>query len=103
MLLQHPWLAPLTKIDTISEEDEEEAEAAAAAPPTEQTQHTPANGAAEEDGTQWVDKEVGQWVREQLRKKREGLLGKAKQPALHAAPLDAVPSSKPSNRGAVAV
>ena len=102
MLLQHAWLAPLAQIDTITEEDEEEAEAAAAASPSDDTA---ANGAHnEDDGTQWVDKEVGMWVREQIRKKKEGLLGKANKPALHAAPLDAGSGKRPvSNKGAVAV
>ena len=106
MLLQHAWLAPLAQIDTITEEEEEEVEAAVAARPTDEV--APTNGADDlNDGTQWVDKEVGMWVREQLRKKKEGLLGKVKKPALHAAPLDAVPSPDPgakhSNKGAVAV
>jgi len=102
MLLQHAWLAPLALPDTITEEDEEAAEQAEAEPskPVEE-----ANG--EDDGTQWVDKEVGLWVREQIRKKKAGLLGKSTKPALHAAPLDTVPSPsadrKPANAGAVAV
>lgn len=74
MLLQHAWLAPLMKPDTITEEDEEEAEAQAE------------SGVDQE---QWIDKEVGEWVREQLEKKRQGTLGKHRKPALHAAPLDA--------------
>jgi len=102
MLLQHAWLAPLALPDTISEEDEEEAERAELEPPkpAEET-----NG--DDDGTQWIDKEVGLWVREQIRKKKAGLLGKSTKPALHAAPLDTVPSPaadrQPANAGAVAV
>ena len=104
MLLQHAWLAPFDKIDTISEEDEEAAEAGgtdgskAAIPQAEQ------DGALGEK-EQYVDKDVGEWVREQIRKKKEGLLGKHRKPALHAAPLDAVPSPTlpKRNAGAVAV
>ena len=100
MLLQHAWLAPLAKPDTISEEDEED----------EAAHHLQSNGGVVEDeageGTQWIDKDVGEWVREQLRKKKAGTLGNSRKPALHAAPLDAVPSPVRGtgvNAGAVAV
>lgn len=76
-LLQHPWLAPLLKPPTISEEDEDlsdqEVAQEALAPDT-------------------LDKEVAQWVSSAMERKRNGTMGKTVKPALHAAPLDAVPS-----------
>jgi len=54
------------------------------------------------ESERWVDREVGEWVRGQIEKKRNGTLGKKAKPALHAAPLDAT-SSTQSNKGAVAV
>lgn len=68
------------------EEDEEAAEAGAdtetgASPPT-----TP-------EGAPVEDKEVGDWVRDALERKRSGKMGKGATPALHAAPLDAVVGS----------
>ena len=79
MLLQHPWIAALAKPVTISEEDEEAA----------------ANGEDFEaprmdDG----DAEVCDWVCQAMARRarslEQGLHGPLK-PALHAAPLDAVP------------
>lgn len=95
MLLQHAWLAPLVKPETITEEDEDAeaaAEAAAAAgedvpEPSSQLSSVP----AEDDGG-FVDREVGEWVIDALRKKKEGTLGQHAKPALHAAPLDATAS-----------
>jgi len=94
MLLQHAWLAPLVKPETITEEDEEDVEAAKAAP-------SGVDGASPKGSPQpieaVVDEEVAEWVNSVLEKKRNGTLGKAAQkPALHAAPLDAV-SSPPLN------
>ncbi|PVH97086.1 kinase-like protein [Periconia macrospinosa] len=94
MLLQHAWLAPLVKPETITEEDEEDVEAVKAAP-------SGADGASPKGSPQpieaVVDEEVAEWVNSVLEKKRNGTLGKAAQkPALHAAPLDAV-SSPPLN------
>lgn len=43
-----------------------------------------------------IDKEVGLWVVETLEAKRAGKLKPADQPALHAAPLDAVASTSPA-------
>ena len=82
MLLRHPWLAPLLKPPTISEEDEETAEEAD----------------AEEKGTgpAVLDKEVADWVVNAMERRRSGKMGKKAKPALHAAPLDAVPSPSPS-------
>ncbi|OJD30116.1 ste ste7 protein kinase [Diplodia corticola] len=82
MLLQHAWLAPLLKPETIAEEDEEEAEdGSAAAPPVDYTGKTAPE-----------DPEVAQWVLDALEKKRTGKLAQSLKPALHAAPLDAVSS-----------
>lgn len=103
MLLRHPWLAALSKPETIAEEpeDEENEEAAAAN-----------EGAASGEGPQerMIDEEVGQWVRDAIaqrkarkaKKDAEGGEGgdgtsegggegerKKSRPALHAAPLDA--------------
>lgn len=92
MLLQHAWLAPLAKPETIAEEDEEEAEAAAA---TDSESHT--SKGSPEPIEVVADQEVADWVKEALEKRRQGKLGKAPKPALHAAPLDAV--SSPSHNG----
>lgn len=99
------------KPDVISEEDEEAAEAAEesgdgaqgeglAAPESEVAAASTAQQLG--DTEKWVDREVGEWVRGQIEKKRNGTLGKKAKPALHAAPLDAT-SSTTSNKGAVAV
>ena len=76
MLLRHPWLAQMLKPPTIAEEDEDAVEEAA----TEETA----------PGT--TDQEVARWVLTALERKQNGMMGKKAQPALHAAPLDAVPS-----------
>jgi mitogen-activated protein kinase kinase len=94
MLLQHAWLAPLIKPETITEEDEEEVEAAVAAPP---------DAAAGDIGTPELieavhDQEVADWVKGAIERRRQGKLGKGvEKPALHAAPLDAI--SPPLNGG----
>ncbi|KAL1641776.1 MAP kinase kinase Wis1 [Diplodia intermedia] len=83
MLIQHAWLAPLLKPETITEEDEEEAgedDAAAGAPVDYTGKVAP------------EDPEVAQWVLDALEKKRTGKLAQSLKPALHAAPLDAVSS-----------
>ena len=93
MLLEHAWLAPLIKPQTIVEEDEEEVEAAVAAGPD------PAAG----DNVLPVaieavhDQEVADWVKAAIERRRQGKLGKVEKPALHAAPLDAI--SPPLNGG----
>lgn len=94
MLLQHAWLAPLAKPETITEEDEEEAEATADV--------TGGEAAGDKGSPQPIepvhDKEVADWVKDAIDKRKKGLLGKgAQKPALHAAPLDAV--SSPSADG----
>jgi mitogen-activated protein kinase kinase len=91
MLLQHAWLAPLTKPDAIMEEEEDEAGELA----------SPAPGKADpfDDARlppDVVDKEVGLWLIETLEAKRAGKLARADKPALHAAPLDAVASTSPA-------
>lgn len=40
-----------------------------------------------------ADKEVAHWVRDALERKRTGKMASAEKPALHAAPLDTVPTS----------
>lgn len=114
MLLQHAWLAPMQKPDTISEEaeDEEEAEAEAASTiassltdaggrvPASGNEATAENKAAVDlkavgnDGapTVFIDEEMGRWVLEALEKRKKGVLGKSRKPALHAAPLDGLSS-----------
>jgi mitogen-activated protein kinase kinase len=80
MLLRHGWLAPLMKPPTISEEDEESADA------------TGVEG-LEAGMPETADKEVATWVREAMERRRNGTMGKAEKPALHAVSLDAVPTS----------
>ena len=76
-LLQHPWLSPLLKPPTITEEDEDCAN-------EEVAQETVVPGA--------LDGEVAEWVASAMERKRNGTMGKQMKPALHAAPLDAVPT-----------
>ena len=79
LLLQHAWLAPLVKPQTIVEEDEDED--ASAAPPSA--------SAGDRGGEEKVfDADVAAWVVDALGRRRRGELGTAAQPALHAAPLD---------------
>ena len=83
MLLRHAWLAPLLKPPTIVEADEEQASEA-----TDADSATPGV----------VDREVADWVANAMERRRNGSIGKKAKPALHAAPLDAVPSpSKEAN------
>ncbi len=77
MLLRHPWLQPLLKPPTITEEDEEGTEDAP-------EHETSAPGV--------IDKEVSQWVTGAIEWKRNGTMANKSKPALHAAPLDAVNS-----------
>ncbi|KAF2749448.1 Pbs2-type MAP kinase [Sporormia fimetaria CBS 119925] len=88
MLLQHAWLAPLVKPATITEEDED----------AEEEAHNGTSPADAEAGVVF-DKEVADWVKDAIEKRKKGILGKGVQkPALHAAPLDVVPS--PGQNGA---
>ena len=80
-LLQHPWLAPLRKPPTISEVDEDFANEDSA------HEEVVASGA--------LDIEVAEWVLSAMEGRRNGTTGKKSKPALHAAPLDAVPSPSP--------
>jgi mitogen-activated protein kinase kinase len=83
MLLQHPWLASVSKPNTIAEADED-AESAEELP-------------SESSGENSYDKEVGDWVTHAIERKKAGLMGSSAKPALHAAPLDSIsPSEKPS-------
>jgi hypothetical protein len=86
MLLRHIWLAPMVKPATISED--EEAEKAAEAGDS----MNPA-GTIEQSQSAEHDPEVAEWVKNALERKRNGQLSFAKKPALHEAPLDAVPGS----------
>lgn len=73
MLLRHPWLAPLMQPPS-ADGDEAGAEPAVSSAATE-------------------DKEVAEWVQEQMDRRARGLLQEADKPALHAVALDAVPGS----------
>lgn len=82
MLLQHGWLAELSKPHTISEEDED----------AELDDAT--GGHFGKSGTE--DEEVANWVKNALERKKKGLLGQARKPPLHTAPLDTVsPAASP--------
>jgi len=90
MLLQHGWLASLSKPATISEGDEEE-----------EDNLEDGEGAAGEMGdgkpyTGTEDKEVAEWVINAMDRKRKGLMGTSAVPALHKAPLDTIsPAASP--------
>jgi mitogen-activated protein kinase kinase len=83
MLLQHGWLAELSKPTTISEEDEligDENEDGLADTPAEN-----------------FDKEVSEWVFRAIDRKRSEKMGEAPKPALHKAPLDSMsPTASPA-------
>lgn len=83
VLLRHAWLAPLMKPPTISEDDEGEQAAEAG------IEAALSNEAAPDT----ADKEVADWVKEALERKKAGKMAVSKKPALHEAPLDAVPGS----------
>lgn len=87
MLLQHSWLLSLSKPSTISEEAEEETDTE-----SEGGLNTTSPGPA--DG----DSEVREWVRSAMEKQKKQIeegFKKPEKPALHAAPLDVVPSPNP--------
>ena len=78
MLLQHGWLASLSKPETIAEGDEDE------------------DGAGMDMTSRGnEDAEVAAWVKNALDRKKKGLMGESQKPALHAAPLD---SMSPASR-----
>ncbi|KFZ14163.1 hypothetical protein V502_06188 [Pseudogymnoascus sp. VKM F-4520 (FW-2644)] len=83
MLLQHPWLAGLSKPAAISEEGDEVADSSSPAAATNGTSTAKAADPA-------YDEEVAEWVKTALKRKAEGLMGSSAKPALHAAPLDSV-------------
>ncbi|GJN67655.1 hypothetical protein PLIIFM63780_005097 [Purpureocillium lilacinum] len=81
MLLQHPWLKPFSKPQTITEEAEEGEEAEKVAEAVGKIQ---LGGGTEDD-------EVADWVKGVLKRKQERSgTGGPSRPALHAAPLDSV-------------
>ncbi|KAK3699790.1 MAP kinase kinase Wis1 [Vermiconidia calcicola] len=96
MLLQHAWLAPIAKPETIIEEDEEAAEAADAANAEIPAPQNESGGGTDAGGEEFVDREVGEWVLEAIDRRRRGVMGKAAKPALHAAPLDATGVGSPA-------
>ena len=77
MLLRHAWLSPLMKPPSISEEDEDTE--AFSSPSDQETPIT-------------ADEEVSEWVVGAMERRRAGTAGRGQKPALHAAPLDAIPS-----------
>ena len=85
LLLRHAWLAALMKPPTISEDGEAEAAAEAGADTSSFRGAVP--------GSETADIEVANWVRAAIERKLSGKSGKPEKPALHAAPLDAVPGS----------
>lgn len=102
MLLQHAWLAPLVKPETITEEDEGEEEAEGAADAESDLADDADSHSSPKPNEPVFDKEVAEWVKDALEKRRNGTLGKGVQkPALHAAPLDAMTS--PGHNGVSAM
>lgn len=77
MLLRHPWLLPLAKPATIAEENEENSDF---------------SGTTQSSESDFHDAEVAHWVLGALESKKVGSIGKKAKPALHAAPLNSVPS-----------
>ncbi|KAM0326373.1 hypothetical protein ACHAQA_006975 [Verticillium albo-atrum] len=88
MLLQHPWLTPLSKPETITEEAEEGEEADVIADAVGNI-----NLSSSTD-----DEEVAAWVQGVMERKRLGKLASgSSKPALHAAPLGVSPVSSPQS------
>lgn len=83
MLLRHPWLAPLMRPPT-------EADAARSADAS-QASEVPAPHETPSFLTE--DKEVAEWVKKQLERRKAGHLQDATKPALHAVALDKVATS----------
>lgn len=83
MLIRHAWLSPLMKPPTISEDEEAEKLAEAGAELDGDLEPLPLT----------ADKEVADWVKRSLERKKAGKMAISEKPALHAAPLDAVPGS----------
>jgi mitogen-activated protein kinase kinase len=82
-----PWIASLSKIETITEEDEEDGDVDAVAEVVGKLDLS--------SGTD--DEEVMEWVKTVLERKKQGLdQNTAAKPALHTAPLDQMsPVSSP--------
>jgi mitogen-activated protein kinase kinase len=103
MLLNHPWIKPLTKPATITEdaEGEDASEQDTLADATGRLNLSVGDQHAADAGSEdVVDAEVAAWVREALDRKRKESGTAEKQigpkPALHAAPLDTVsPAASP--------
>lgn len=91
-LLAHPWLAPISKPATITEEDEELAEAAAALDISSNASVEAGHMGDGIGGENRYDAEVARWCEEALERKRTGKMGVSVKPALHAAPLDSAAS-----------
>jgi serine/threonine protein kinase len=83
MLLRHAWVTQLMKPPTISEDEEAEKAAEAGLD----------LNSAGPDAPTTEDKEVAEWVKNAMERKRQGKMKEVKKPALHEAPLDAVPGS----------
>jgi mitogen-activated protein kinase kinase len=95
-LLQHPWLAPLANPAIIEEEDYDEAASPTADDGSAATPNGDAHAPPEEPAIgDAVDPDVARWVLGALARRRQGLMGRAAKPALHAAPLDAVVAPGP--------
>jgi len=89
MLLQHPWIKSLSKPETITED----AEAEDAAETDDLVDATGSLSITTPLGIIGGDPEVAEWLNGVLDRKKAGLLGgSSNKPALHAAPLDTVPS-----------
>jgi mitogen-activated protein kinase kinase len=86
-LLSLPWLASMSKIQTITEEAEDEDDIDGAVDAIDRL--------GLHSGTD--DPEVAEWVKGVLDRKKAGLIkDSAMKPALHAAPLDSIsPASSP--------
>ena len=87
MLLRKGWLAPLMKPPTISEDEEAERIAEAGGDAAAELEPLPLT----------ADKEVANWVQDAMERKRAGKMAVSEKPALHAAPLDALPNSPKNN------
>ncbi|KAK3996508.1 PaMKK3 MAPK kinase encoded by the PaMKK3 protein [Cladorrhinum sp. PSN332] len=89
MLLQHPWIQSLSKPETIAED----AEAEDAAEGDDLVDATGSLSITTPSGVRGGDPEVAAWVNGVLDRRKAGLVQDSlNKPALHAAPLDTVPS-----------
>lgn len=88
MLLQHGWLAPLSKPEAITEDEEDEV-----------------NGVSSHENVPYEDginrgnlgdKEIADWVQNALERKQKGIMKETEKPALHKVDLAAVsPAASP--------